>query len=88
MGRNSRRIKDRATELAEGYEEARLNEFQSFACNEINMLDSIDEADIDFMQGILDSFTFPEENEWSLDQAENEYIDAQEQKYQEAKDDR
>jgi len=82
---NSRRIKDRACELAEGYEKARADEFRTQLTDEMEGME-VDEMDIDFFQGFLDSFNFQDENDWALDQAEDEYADAQEAKYEEYRD--
>ena len=86
MGRNSRRIKDRATELAEGYEEARdeafNEEFRDMFSQEKYVITEED------LQGFLDSFTFPEEGDWALDQAESEYEGYMDSKYEQMKDER
>ena len=97
MGRNSRRIKDRACELAEGYEEARDEAFNEelrdmftsplkVGNSKIHFInESITEDDI---RGFLDSFTFPEEGDWAMDKAESELEDIEDQRYEQWKDER
>ena len=93
MGLNSRRIKDRACELAEGYEEARDEEFYTQFFNE--MFPQGVNTDLrkwriteDDVQGFIDNFDFIDEMDWALDKAEGEYEDAQDAKYQQMKDER
>ena len=91
MGMNSRKMKDRACELAEGYEEARdeafNEEFRDFL-TEIMEIESCDIFTEDMIQGFLDSFTFPEEGEWAMDKALNELEDIADQKYEQMRDER
>ena len=87
MGRNSRRIKDRACELSEGYQEARMKEFKIQWNDEIKDME-LSEITVDFYQGFLDSFTFPEEGEWAMDQALNELEDIADQKHEQMRDER
>ena len=88
MGRNSRRIKDRACELAEGYEEARDEEFNMQFQDFITSLDPFNTVTVDDVQGFLDSFTFPEENDWAMDKALTELDDIGDQQYERWKDER
>ena len=90
MGRNSRRIKDRACELAEGYEEARDYEFNEQFKDFIKELQKEPDELIteDDLQGFLDSFTFPEEGDWAMDKAQNELDDIGDQKYEQWRDER
>ena len=87
MGINSRRIKDRAIELSEGYEDAmddKFNdEFTDFlkTCNFPQ--EQITQDDI---QGFMDSFTTPDEMDWAFEQVDNELADIGDQKYQEWKE--
>jgi len=86
MGRWVNQLKNRATELAEGYEEARdeafNEEFRDMFSQEKYVITEED------LQGFLDSFTFPEEGDWALDQAESEYEGYMDSKYQAMKDER
>jgi hypothetical protein len=84
----TRDIKARAEELLEGYDEARAEAFYEefedmFVVN--GALAPIDEDDV---QGFIDSFTFPDEDEWAYDQVENEIADIEDQRYQQMKDER
>jgi len=89
MGMNSRQIKDRACELSEGYEEARdyeFNEqFRDFIAANLEDNTVFEEDDI---RGFLESFTFPEEGDWAMDQAMNELEDIGDQKYEQWRDER
>jgi len=88
MGRNSRQIKDRACELAEGYEEARDEEFNMQFQDFITALDAFNTVTYDDVQGFMDSFTFPEESDWAMDKAESELEDIEDQRYEQWKDER
>jgi hypothetical protein len=84
----TRDIKARAEELLEGYDEARAEAFYEefedmFVVN--GALAPINEDDV---QGFIDSFTFPDEDEWAYDQVENEIADIEDQRYQQMKDER
>jgi len=92
MGMNSRKIKDRASELAEGYEEARdeafNEEFIDMFSGKAKGKTYIKTVTYDDIQGFLDSFTFPEEGDWAMDQAQSEYEGYQDAKYEQMKDER
>ena len=97
MGRNSRRIKDRACELAEGYDDARdeafNEEFRDMFTSQLKVgnskihfiNESVTEDDI---RGFLDSFSFDEENEWAMAKALSELDDIGDQKYEQMRDER
>jgi hypothetical protein len=91
MGYNVNRIKQRAEELAEGYEEARdeafNEEFRDFLCDEEFVMNS-EQITYDDIQGFLDNFTFPDEGEWSCDKAQSELDDIGDQQYEQWKDER
>ena len=87
MGKWSGHIKDRACELAEGYQEARTKEF------DMDFRDwLIDDCPAtlseDDVKGFIESFTFPTENEWALAQAEAEVAEMEDARRQLAKDER
>ena len=90
MGRYSNMIKSRACELSEGYEEARDEAFnEEFADMFATKLGRIkDDVTYDDVQGFLDSFTFPEEGDWAMDQAQSEYEGYMDSKYEQMKDER
>ena len=86
----ARQMKDRACELSEGYEEARDEAFNEefkdmfiHCFDKKNLVLTVDDA-----QGFLDSFTFPEEGEWAMDQAQNELEDIGDQQYEQWRDER
>ena len=88
MGYNTNRIKERAEELLEGYQEARdeafYEEFEDiFVVN--GALTPITEDDV---QGFMDSFTFPDEWDWAFDAVQSELDDIGDQQYQQWKDER
>ena len=66
----------------EAYDEAFNEEFRDFL-SEFGSDDIIREDDI---QGFLDSFTFPDEDEWAYEQVQADYDDYCDSKYQEWKD--
>ncbi len=95
----SRKIKDRAIEICESddYQEARNEEFDTQFRDFLKeylptpqgrfrhdkKIEPIIEDDI---QGFIDSFTFPDENEWCMEKACNEVDDYYEAKFEEEKD--
>jgi len=86
----ARQMKDRACELSEGYEEARDDAFNDefrdmfkHCFDKSNLVLTYDDV-----QGFLDSFTFQEEGEWAMDQAQNELEDIGDQQYEQWKDER
>ena len=91
MGYNTKRIKARAEELVEGYEDARdmaFNDefkdmFMEHFVGKTLPHNTINEDDI---QGFLDSFSFPDEDEWAFDQVQSELDDIGDQKMEEYKD--
>ena len=77
-------IKARAEELLEGYQDARDEEFN----NQLrDLMDGIVVSEDD-VQGLIDSFTFPEENDWAFDAVQSEIEDIGDQKYMQYKDER
>ncbi len=80
-------MKARAEELADGYQEARDQEFndqfKDFTESYITNSDCITEDDV---QGFMDSFTFPNEADWAWDKMQNEIEDIGDQQYQLCKD--
>ena len=68
----------------EAYDEAFNDEFRDFLST-FKDTDIITEDDI---QGFIDSFTFPEEDEWAFDEVQSDYEDYCDAKYQEWKDER
>ena len=92
MGRWTNKIKDRACELSEGYEEARdeafNEEFQEFVSYIKDARVCLSKMTYDDVQGFLDSFTFPDEGDWAMDQAQNELDDIGDQKYEQWRDER
>ena len=76
-------IKARAEELAETYQDARDDEFDAefrdmFMSN-MGVMKPISEDDI---QGVLDSFTFEDEDIWSFNAVQSELDDIADQQYQ------
>ena len=87
MGRYINRIKTRAEELLENYDEAMEEKFSTEFIEFIKpLLHDNDIITYDDIQGFLDSFETLEENEWALAKASEEYEDAQEAKYEEFND--
>ena len=80
-------IKARAEELAEGYEEAKMEEFTNQLLDELDNME-FSELDSDFFQGLLDSFTFPDEWDWAFDAVQSELDDIGDQKYAQMRDER
>ena len=84
-------IKERCIELDEegSYQDARDEEFmeqwKDFMTDRGYPQNNITEED---MQEFLDSFTFPDENEWICDKAESEAGDYADQAYEQMKDER
>jgi len=82
-----RRIgKERAIEIEESGE---YQEERDYAFNEAlkDFLHDIkDVVTEDDLQGFIDSFTFPDEDEWIADKVESEYGDYCDQAYEEYKD--
>jgi len=96
MGINSKQIKERAMEICESndYQEARDEEltqqFQDFI-SDIVTINKYKECEItkiteDDLQGFIDSFTFPDENDWCMEKACGEVDDYYDAKYEEEKD--
>ena len=74
-------------EIANGYQEARDEEFNQQLIDFLPMDKKIIVTEDD-LQGFLDSFTFPDEADWCADEYEEKqgaYADA---KYEEMRDDR
>ena len=86
MRQSTRQYKADLEELADGYWEARDKEFDNEFRNTFvfaDILQFITEEDI---QGFLDSFTFPSEDEWVVDEYESRRDSFNDQKYQEYKE--
>ncbi len=81
MGMNSRRIKDRAIEFEEEYDEAKADQFRTELTDEMKGME-VTEMDIDFFQGFIDSFTFQDVSDWCFTQVDNELADIGDQQYQ------
>ena len=80
MGRNSRAIKNRAIELLEGFDEAMDEKFSDEFRDFIKpMLADNDVITYDDIQGFLDSFETPDENEWAFEQVDAELADIEDQ---------
>ena len=92
MGRNSRKIKERAIEICEegSYQETRDEEFDEQFINEFFSGNESDRETLteDDVQGFMDSFTFPDEDEWCMDKACSEADDWADAKYEEWKDEK
>ena len=84
-------IKARAEELAEGYQDAKDEEFDnqfrdmfsSYFNTKLGMHLSVTEDDV---QGLMDSFDFPDENTWAFDQVSSELDDIGDQAMEQARD--
>ena len=89
MGINSRQIKNRAMEILESdeHQEARDEEFSNQFIDFIKpMLYDNDVITEDDVQGFIDSFDFPDEDEWAIDKACSEADDYGDMKMEEARD--
>lgn len=89
----TRDIKARAEELSIGYEdaynEAFDKEFQDFIFPQgVNTNIAKLSFTKDDIQGFMDSFTFPDEGDWALDQVQSEIEDIGDQKYEQMRDER
>lgn len=84
------RIKERCIELEESgdYQEARDEEFNNQFWDMFKPVgkDEVVSVTEDDIQGFLDSFEFPDEDEWICSKAESEYDDWADAKYQEWKE--
>ncbi len=87
MGRNSRKIKNRAIEFEEEYDEAKAEQFRTEIKDEMEGMD-VYEMDIDFFQGFIDSFSFPDRSDWAMDKACGEADDYADAKYEQMKEER
>ncbi len=82
-------IKARAEEFVESgeYEEEKAEAFKQ----ELNdYLDSmtVEDMDIDFFQGFLDTFSFPDEDDWAYNKVQAELDDIGDQMYEQMRDER
>jgi len=87
MRQSTRQYKADLEELADGYQDAKDYEFnQQFVkfFAELIIEGNITEDDI---QGFIDSFDFPSEDEWVVDEYQSRLDDFNDQKYQSFKDD-
>ncbi len=85
MGRNSRRIKERAEELRDGYQEAAEYDFSESFYEFIKHNEGkvITEEDvIEFMEG----YNFPDEDTWVFTEVDNELAEIGDAKMEEARD--
>jgi len=84
-----KQMNKRAKEIEESgeYEVEKAEAFKSELIDEMESM-TVEEMDIDFFQGFIDSFTFKDEGEWIADKVEGEIDDIEDQKYQQMKDER
>ena len=82
-------IKARAEELAEGYQDARDEAFNDEFYDEFTdtgmLTTSLTEDDV---QGFMDSFDFPDEDQWAIDEYESRQDSFYDAKYESFKDER
>ncbi len=89
MGRNSRRIKERAEELRDGYQDARDEEFNARFKDFTSYYlmhggpHGVTEDDV---QDFIDGFDFPSEDTWVFTEVDNEIAEIADMKYQEWKE--
>ena len=84
MRRSTRQYKADLEELADGYQEARDYEFnQQF--KDTFFKDDLTEEGV---QGFLDSFDFPSESDWAVDEYESRRDSFYDAKYEEMRDER
>ena len=93
MGYNVNKMKKRAEELAEGYQDARDEAFSDEFIDMFMLTDENGEVLMktfteDDIQGFLDSFTFPDEGDWAFDAVQSELDEIGDQKYEMLKDER
>ncbi len=81
----TRDLKARAEELEDGYEEAKAEAFTREVTDEMEGME-VEEMDIDFFQGCIDSFTFPDSGDWAWSQMESEIEEIGDQQYELEKD--
>ncbi len=81
----TRDLKARAEELEDGYEEAKAEAFTREVTDEMEGME-VEEMDIDFFQGCIDSFTFPDSGDWAWSQMESEIDEIGDQQYELEKD--
>jgi len=86
MRQSTRQYKADLEELADGYQDAKDYEFNQQFKNmfiERGYLIDITEDDL---QGFIDSFDFPSEEQWVVDEYQSRLDDFNDQKYQEYKE--
>ena len=89
MSPSQKQIKDRAKELAEGYQDAKDVEFHEQFCNLIVENDNFEHVwTEDCLTGFIESFTFPDEADWAADAVQAELDDIGDAKHEQAKDER
>ena len=81
------RAKEWMTDKAEEYEEARAEAFREFFTDESYGM-TYDELDDEWFDGLRDSFTFPDEEDWLANEYESFIGDIADQCYEEYKDER
>ncbi len=82
-------IKNRAIELLESgrYEEEKAEAFKQELNDYLEGV-TVEEADIDFFQGFLDTFTFKDEDDWAFDAVQSELDDIGDQQHEQMRDER
>ena len=88
MGFNTNRIKARAEELLEGYQDARDEEFSNQLKDFMSEYLDHQAVNEDDLQGFIDNFEFPNEDEWAFDEVQSELDDIGDQQYEQMKDER
>ncbi len=89
MGFSSKKIKNRAIEIIESgdFDEAMNEKFNDEFRDFIKpMLTDNDVITHDDVQGFMDSFTVPDENEWAYEKVDAELADIGDQQYEEERD--
>jgi hypothetical protein len=88
MGYNVNRIKARAEELLEGYDDACDEAFHDEFMDVLSDFGDDETITRDDVQGFIDSFTFPDEDEWAFDQVQDEIDAYEDAKYEQWRDER
>ena len=78
--------KAKVEEYAEGYQEARDDAFNDEFVDFITGTPTDDKLTEDDIRGFLDSFTFPDEDEWATSEYESARDSFEDAKYQEWKE--
>ena len=89
MGRWTNKIKDLAIGFMDDYDDAMDEKFSNeFKIEFSKILHNNEIVTYDDIQGFLDSFETPDENDWALAKAESYLSDHEEEKLQQMKDER